>query len=137
MRVGLYVQRVDFLRGTSCLQTAAVLKQGQRRKRRFPYVIVLRDSLWFIDTLQTIMKPYRRAKHRYEIVIGEKGLAVLKTGCLLSQSGSWTYRLLGHNRYEPSGACTGRECGEKWSTGRYITLQTITIFRISCEPPLL
>ena len=30
------------------------------------------------------------------------------------QSGSWTYRLLGHNRYEPSGACTGRECGEKW-----------------------
>lgn len=30
---------------------------------------------------------------RYEIVIGENGLAVLKTGCLLSQSGRWTYRL--------------------------------------------
>ena len=31
-----------------------------------------------------------------------------------NQSGSWTYRLLGQTRYEPSGACTGRECGEKW-----------------------
>ena len=28
------------------------------------------------------MKYDRTAKHRYEPVIGEKGLAVLKTGCL-------------------------------------------------------
>ena len=38
-------------------------------------------------------------------------------------SGSWTYRLLGHNRYEPSGACTGRECGEKW---RILRIRRIT-----------
>ena len=31
-----------------------------------------------------------------------------------SQSGSWTYRLRGRNRYKPSEACTSRECGEKW-----------------------
>ena len=34
-----------------------------------------------------IMKPHRIAKHRYEIVIGEKGLAVLKTGCLGTNQG--------------------------------------------------
>lgn len=28
-----------------------------------------------------------RIKHRYEIVIGEKGLAVVKTGCLASHQG--------------------------------------------------
>lgn len=33
------------------------------------------------------MKYYRRAKQRYEIVIGEKGLAVLKTGCLVRHQG--------------------------------------------------
>lgn len=33
------------------------------------------------------MKYYRRAKQRYEIVIGENGLAVLKTGCLASHHG--------------------------------------------------
>lgn len=33
------------------------------------------------------MKLYRTAKHRYEIVIGENGLAVLKTGCLGSNQG--------------------------------------------------
>lgn len=52
--------------------------------------------------------------NRYEIVIGENGLAVLKNRLSRNQSGIWTYRLLGHNRYEPSGACRGRECGEKW-----------------------
>ena len=30
---------------------------------------------------------YRIAKHRYEIVIGENGLAVLKTGCLGTNQG--------------------------------------------------
>ena len=34
-----------------------------------------------------IMKPYWSARLRYEIVIGEKGLAVLKTGCLASHQG--------------------------------------------------
>ena len=50
-------------------------------------MIVLRVLPWFIDTLQTIMNPHRIARHRYEIVIGEKGLAVLKTGCLRSHQG--------------------------------------------------
>ena len=51
------------------------------------------------------------------------------------QSGSWAYRLLGHNRYKPSGACTGRECGEKWRilrirwiTEKKVTLCNITVF---------
>ena len=34
-----------------------------------------------------LMNPHRRAKQWYEIVIGEKGLAVLKTGCLVSHQG--------------------------------------------------
>ena len=50
-------------------------------------MIVLRVLPWFIDTLQTIMKPHRITKQRYEIVIGEKGLAVLKTGCLGTNQG--------------------------------------------------
>ena len=33
------------------------------------------------------MKPCCTAKHRYEIVIGEKGVAVLKTGCLGTNQG--------------------------------------------------
>ena len=33
------------------------------------------------------MKPYWSARLRYEIVIGEKGLAVLKTGCLGTNQG--------------------------------------------------
>ena len=33
------------------------------------------------------MKLYRTAKHGCEIVIGEKGLAVLKTGCLGTNQG--------------------------------------------------
>ncbi len=33
------------------------------------------------------MKPHRTAKQRYVIVIGEKGLAVLKTGWLASHHG--------------------------------------------------
>jgi hypothetical protein len=33
------------------------------------------------------MKPYWSARLRYEIVIGEKGFAVLKTGCLASHQG--------------------------------------------------
>ena len=36
----------------------------------------------FFADLRGIMIYYRIAKHRYEIVIGENGLAVLKTGCL-------------------------------------------------------
>ena len=49
-------------------------------------------ALWsllygIIVTLQTIMKLYRISKHGYEIVIGEKGLAVLKTGCLGTNQG--------------------------------------------------
>ena len=34
-----------------------------------------------------IMKPYWSARLRYEIVIGEKGLAALKTGCLGTNQG--------------------------------------------------
>ena len=49
-------------------------------------MIVLRVSPWFDDNLQMIMNPHRTARHRYEIVIGEKGLAVnaanLRTGQL-------------------------------------------------------
>ena len=33
------------------------------------------------------MNPHRIEKQRYEIVIGEKGLAVLKTGCLGTNQG--------------------------------------------------
>ena len=33
------------------------------------------------------MKSYRIAKQRYEPLIGEKGFAVLKTGCLASHQG--------------------------------------------------
>ena len=40
-----------------------------------------------LRTLQTIMNPHRRAKHRHEPLIGEKGLAVLKTGCLGTNQG--------------------------------------------------
>ena len=50
-------------------------------------MIVLRVSPWFSVTLQKFVKLYRIAKHRYEIVIGEKGLAVLKTGCLGTNQG--------------------------------------------------
>ena len=50
-------------------------------------MIVLRVSPWFFAPLQKIMIYYRTAKHRYEIVIGEKGLAVLKTGCLGTNQG--------------------------------------------------
>ena len=50
-------------------------------------MIVLRVSPWFFATLHSIMIYYRIAKHRYEIVIGEKGLAVLKTGCLGTNQG--------------------------------------------------
>ena len=50
-------------------------------------MIVLRVSPWFDDNLQMIMNPHRTAKQRYEIVIGEKGLAVLKTGWLASHHG--------------------------------------------------
>ena len=50
-------------------------------------MIVLRVLPWFDDNLQMIMNPHRTARHRYEIVIGEKGLAVLKTGCLVSHQG--------------------------------------------------
>ena len=45
-------------------------------------MIVLRVSARFFVTLRGIMIYYRTAKQRYEIVIGEKGLAILKTGCL-------------------------------------------------------
>ena len=75
------------MRVTSCLQTVAVLKQGPYGIGRFSYVIVLRVSPWFIDTLQTIMNPRRIAKKRYENVIGEKELAVLKTDCLGTNQG--------------------------------------------------
>ena len=50
-------------------------------------MIVLRVLPWLAVILMAIMKPHRIAKHRYEIVIGEKGLAVLKTGCLVSHQG--------------------------------------------------
>ena len=50
-------------------------------------MIVLRVLPWFIDTLQTIMNPRRIAKQRYENVIGEKELAVLKTDCLGTNQG--------------------------------------------------
>lgn len=50
-------------------------------------MIVLRVSPWFVVILQAIMKPYWPARLRYEIVIGEKGLAVLKTGCLGTNQG--------------------------------------------------
>ena len=50
-------------------------------------MIVLRVSPWFIATLRGIMRYDRRAKQRYEIVIGENGLAVLKTGCLGTNQG--------------------------------------------------
>ena len=50
-------------------------------------MIVLRVSPWFFTTLEEIMIYDRIAKHRYEIVIGEKGLAVLKTGCLGTNQG--------------------------------------------------
>ena len=75
------------MRVTSCLQTVAVLKQGLCGIGRFSNVIVLRVLPWFIDTLQMIMNPHRIAKQRYENVIGEKELAVLKTGCLVSHQG--------------------------------------------------
>ena len=103
----------------SCSQNWPILMPEEP----FFNVIVLHVSPWFFATLHGIMIYYRTAKHRYEIVIGENGLAVLKTGRLLSQSGRWTYRLLGHNRYEPSGACRGRECGEKW---RILRIRWIT-----------
>ena len=41
----------------------------------------LRVSSWFVVILQAIMKPFWSTRLRYEIVIGEKGLAVLKTDC--------------------------------------------------------
>ena len=72
---------------TSSLQTVAVLKQGSCGIGRFVNVIVLRVSPWFIATLRGIMRYDRRAKQRYEIVIGEKWLAVLKTGCLGTNQG--------------------------------------------------
>ena len=50
-------------------------------------MIVLRVSPWLAVILMAIMKPHRIAKQRYEIVVGEKGLAVLKTGCLVSHQG--------------------------------------------------
>lgn len=50
-------------------------------------MIVFLVSAWFFAILQAIMKYYRRAKQRYEIVIGENGLAVLKTGCLGTNQG--------------------------------------------------
>lgn len=50
-------------------------------------MIVLRVSSRLAVTLMAIMKPHRIAKQRYEIVIGEKGLAVLKTGCLGTNQG--------------------------------------------------
>ena len=50
-------------------------------------MIVLRVLPWLAVILMAIMKPHRIAKHRYEIVIGEKGLAVLKTGCLGTNQG--------------------------------------------------
>ena len=50
-------------------------------------MIVLRVLPWFIDTLQTIMNPRRIAKQRYENVIGEKELAVLKADCLGTNQG--------------------------------------------------
>ena len=50
-------------------------------------MIVLRVLPWFIDTLRGIMRYDRRAKLRYEIVIGEKELAVLKTDCLGTNQG--------------------------------------------------
>ena len=50
-------------------------------------MIVLRVSPWFFTTLKVIMKPYWSARLRYEIVIGEKGLAILKTGCLGTNQG--------------------------------------------------
>ena len=50
-------------------------------------MIVLRVSPWFIVILQAIMKSYCSARLRYEIVIGEKGLAVLKTDCLGTNQG--------------------------------------------------
>ena len=40
-----------------------------------------------LRTLQTIMNPRRIAKQRYENVIGEKELAVLKTDCLGTNQG--------------------------------------------------
>ena len=50
-------------------------------------MIVLRVLPWFIDTLQTIMNPHRIARQRYEIVIGQKELAVLKADCLGTNQG--------------------------------------------------
>ena len=40
-----------------------------------------------LRTLQTIMNPHRRAKYRHEPLIGEKGFAVLKTGCSATNHG--------------------------------------------------
>ena len=159
MKTAPYVQRYDCLHITSSLQTAAELKQGLCGISWFFNVIVLRDSPWFFVTLQTIMNPHRRAKHRYVPLIGEKGLAVLKTGCLGTNQGVGLIacsviidtNLRGLARVE-----NVERNGEFWeydelprertisvifrfsiplSTGRYITLQTFTIFRISCEPP--
>ena len=50
-------------------------------------MIVLCVSPRFVDNLQVIMNPCWPARLRYEIVIGEKGLAVLKTGCLGTNQG--------------------------------------------------
>ena len=50
-------------------------------------MIVLRVLPWFDNNLQMIMNPHRIARQRYEIVIGQKELAVLKTGCLVSHQG--------------------------------------------------
>ena len=50
-------------------------------------MVVLCVPAKFFATLSAIMKSVRVAKHRYEPVIGEKGLAVLKTGCLARHQG--------------------------------------------------
>ena len=77
-------------------------------------MIVLRVLPWFIDTLQTIMNPRRIAKQRYENVIGEKELAVLKTDCLGTNQGVGLIACSVIIDTNLRGACTGRECGEKW-----------------------
>ena len=77
---------------------------------RFGFVV---STIWhlrhFADDYETLphIKAWVRNRDWRKMVSGIENRLSCKP------SGSWTYRSLGHNRYEPSGACRGRECGEK------------------------
>ena len=70
----------------------------------------------FAEVLRRLADDYETLAHSKAEVRNRdwrKRVSGIENRLSRNQSGSWTYRLLGHSRYEPSGACTGRECGKK------------------------